>query len=71
MSSPEGTNSLQRLEVALEVLANLLYLAKHEPPASARQMSYLLRAEEELASLRPTLADLPSPRGTPDAPGSQ
>jgi hypothetical protein len=68
--SLEGANSLQRLEVALEVLANLLYLAKHEPPGSARQMSYLLRAEEEIAALRPTLAVLPSLRGTRNPPGS-
>jgi len=71
MSSPESANAFHRLEVALEILANLLYLAKHEPPGSARQMSYLLRAEEELASLRPSLADLSSLRLPPHAPGLQ
>jgi hypothetical protein len=40
-----------RLQTSLEILANLVYLAKHETPGSSQQIGYLTRAEEELSFL--------------------
>ena len=47
---------LQQFESTCEVLANLLYLARCAQPGSARQTSYLSRAEDELATLGYSLA---------------
>jgi hypothetical protein len=41
----------QQVRTSLEVLANLIYLAKSEAPGSASQITYLTQAENELKSL--------------------
>jgi hypothetical protein len=53
----EPSGQIQQMEVALEILGNLLYLAKLEQPGSAAQMKYLSRAQQEVASLAFALAE--------------
>jgi hypothetical protein len=56
MQPPTGVTLWPRLQNSLEILANLVYLAKHEIPGSAQQIHYLTRAEEELTSLGQAVA---------------
>lgn len=51
MQPPKGVTLWPRLQSSLEILGNLVYLAKREIPGSAQQIDYLTRAEEELTSL--------------------
>ncbi|HEY4050592.1 MAG TPA: hypothetical protein VGM27_27315 [Acidobacteriaceae bacterium] len=51
MQPPTGVTLWPQLQTSLEILANLVYLAKHEIPGSDQQMDYLTRAEEELTFL--------------------